>query len=173
MALGILDGKPFDSPIHEGILLTCMLEFLPYDDSDKSEFSEERFHSYLSRLNDEIIEEKRRMEPPESESPNQMLMQIQQTLGQIASARRSAHSVLFGTRPDISWAMPFYSHVAAYNTSPNGRFATRSTPARYVGPDFRGLAGSARSTCASDGRPVACDPTATSGRRTGPSTRRP
>ena len=63
MALGILDGKPFDSPIHEGILLTCMLEFLPYDDSDKSEFSEERFHSYLSRLNDEIIEEKRRMEP--------------------------------------------------------------------------------------------------------------
>jgi hypothetical protein len=40
-----------------------MLEFLPYDDSDKSEFSEERFHSYLSRLNDEIIEEKRRMEP--------------------------------------------------------------------------------------------------------------
>ena len=33
MALGILDGKPFDSPIHEGILLTCMLEFLPYDDS--------------------------------------------------------------------------------------------------------------------------------------------
>ena len=83
MALGILDGKPFDSPIHEGILLTCMLEFLPYDDSDKSEFSEGRFHSYLSRLNDEIIEEKRRTEPPESESPNQMLMQIQQTLGQM------------------------------------------------------------------------------------------
>ena len=24
MALGILDGKPFDSPVHEGILLTCM-----------------------------------------------------------------------------------------------------------------------------------------------------
>ena len=24
MALGILDGKPFDSPIHEGILLTCV-----------------------------------------------------------------------------------------------------------------------------------------------------
>jgi len=46
MALGILDGKPFDSPVHEGILLTCMLELLPYDDSDKSEFSEERFHSY-------------------------------------------------------------------------------------------------------------------------------
>ena len=38
MALGILDGKPFDSPVHEGILLTCMLELLPYDDSDKSEF---------------------------------------------------------------------------------------------------------------------------------------
>ena len=31
MALGILDGKPFDSPVHEGILLTCMLELLPYD----------------------------------------------------------------------------------------------------------------------------------------------
>ena len=60
MALGILDGKPFDSPIHEGILLTCMLEFLPYDDSDKSEFSQEGFHSYMSKLNDEIIEERRR-----------------------------------------------------------------------------------------------------------------
>ena len=44
MAVGILDGKPFDSPIHEGILLTCMLELLrlPYDDSDKSEFSHAR-----------------------------------------------------------------------------------------------------------------------------------
>ena len=36
MALGILDGKPFDSPVHEGILLTCMLEILPYDDSDNA-----------------------------------------------------------------------------------------------------------------------------------------
>ena len=44
MAVGILDGKPFDSPIHMGILLTRMLEILPYDDSDKSEFSQERFH---------------------------------------------------------------------------------------------------------------------------------
>ena len=84
MALGILDGKPFDSPVHEGILLTCMLELLPYDDSDKSEFSQERFHSYLSGLNNEIIEERRRTEPPEPESPNQTLMQIQQTLGQLA-----------------------------------------------------------------------------------------
>ena len=50
MALGILDGKPFDSPVHEGILLTCMLEILPYDDSDNSEFSQERFHSYMSEL---------------------------------------------------------------------------------------------------------------------------
>ena len=83
MALGILDGKPFDSPVHEGILLTCMLELLPYDDSDKSEFSQERFHSYLSELNNEIIEEKRRTEPPEPESPNQTLVQIQQTLGQL------------------------------------------------------------------------------------------
>jgi hypothetical protein len=38
MALGMLDGGPFDSPIHEGILLTCMIEMLPYVDSDKSEF---------------------------------------------------------------------------------------------------------------------------------------
>ena len=60
MALGILDSKPFVSPIHEGILLTCMLELLPYDDSDNSEFSQERFHSYMSELNDEIIEERRR-----------------------------------------------------------------------------------------------------------------
>ena len=60
MAVGILDGKPFDSPVHEGILLTCMLEILPYDDSDNSEFSQERFHSYMSKLNDEIIEERRR-----------------------------------------------------------------------------------------------------------------
>ena len=50
MALGILDGKPFDSPVHEGILLTCMLEILPYDDSDNSEFSQERFHSYILLL---------------------------------------------------------------------------------------------------------------------------
>ena len=50
MALGILDGKPFDSPVHEGILLTCMLEILPYDDSDNSEFSQERFHSYICLL---------------------------------------------------------------------------------------------------------------------------
>lgn len=47
MALGILDGKPFDSPVHEGILLTCMLELLPYDDSDKSEFSESRLTNSL------------------------------------------------------------------------------------------------------------------------------
>jgi hypothetical protein len=84
MALGILDGKPFDSPIHEGILLTCMLELLPYDDSDKSEFSEERFHSYLSRLNDEIIEEERKKEPPELESAYDILLQLQRSVGQMA-----------------------------------------------------------------------------------------
>ena len=38
MALGILDGGPFDSPIHGDILLTCMIEMLPYVDSDKPEF---------------------------------------------------------------------------------------------------------------------------------------
>ena len=85
MAVGILDSKPFVSPIHEGILLTCMLEFLPYDDSDKSEFSQERFHSYMSKLNDEIIEERRRAEPPGPELPNQTLMEIQQTLGQVVN----------------------------------------------------------------------------------------
>ena len=85
MALGILDSKPFVSPIHEGILLTCMLEILPYDDSDNSEFSQERFHSYMSKLNDEIIEERRRAEPPGPELPNQTLMEIQQTLGQVVN----------------------------------------------------------------------------------------
>ena len=84
MALGILDGKPFDSPVHEGILLTCMLELLPYDDSDKSEFSEERLHSYLSRLNDEIIEEERKKEPPELESAYDILLQLQRSVGQMA-----------------------------------------------------------------------------------------
>ena len=84
MALGILDGKPFDSPVHEGILITCMLELLPYDDSDKSEFSEERFHSYLSRLNDEIIEEERKKEPPELESAYDILLQLQRSVGQMA-----------------------------------------------------------------------------------------
>ena len=96
MALGILDGKPFDSPVHEGILLTCMLELLPYDDSDKSEFSEERFHSYLSRLNDEIIEEDRKKEPLEPESQNQMLMQIQQALGQMAGQMKELQSSVTG-----------------------------------------------------------------------------
>ena len=85
MALGILDGKPFDSPIHEGILLTCMLEFLPYDDSDKSEFSEERLHGFLSELHDEIIEEeKRKEEPAEPDSAYHILLQLQQTVGQMA-----------------------------------------------------------------------------------------
>jgi hypothetical protein len=27
VALGILDDKPFDSPIHEGILLTCITKY--------------------------------------------------------------------------------------------------------------------------------------------------
>jgi hypothetical protein len=40
MALGILDGKPFDSPIHEGILLTCMLEFLPTKRSGSKSLSD-------------------------------------------------------------------------------------------------------------------------------------
>ena len=61
MALGILDGEPYDSPIHEGILLTCMIisEMLPYVDSDKSEFSGEVFEGFLRDLADEINEEER------------------------------------------------------------------------------------------------------------------
>ena len=62
-----------------------MLELLPYDDSDKSEFSQEGFHSYMSKLNDEIIEERRIEEPPEPELPNQTLTEIQQTLGQVVN----------------------------------------------------------------------------------------
>ena len=57
MAMGMLSGGAVPpAPIHENTLLALMFELLPYDDSDKSEFSEERFHSYLSRLNDEIID---------------------------------------------------------------------------------------------------------------------
>jgi hypothetical protein len=96
MAVGILDDKPFVSPIHEGILLHCMLELLPYDDSDKSEFSQERFHSCMSKLNDEIIEERRRAEPPEPELPNQTLIQIQQTLGQVAGQLKELQSSVMG-----------------------------------------------------------------------------
>jgi hypothetical protein len=67
------------APIHTDILLALMFELLPYDNSDKSEFSEERFCEFLSDLNDEIIEEeKRREEPPEPESANLILLQIQQ-----------------------------------------------------------------------------------------------
>jgi len=104
MALGILDGKPFDSPVHEGILVTCMLELLPYDDSDKPEFSEERFHSYLSRL-----EEERKKEPPEPESQNQTLMQIQQALGQMAGQMKELQSSVTGI-----------SHTGRYER-PSGR----------------------------------------------------
>jgi uncharacterized membrane protein YccC len=63
------------------------MELLPYENSDKSGFSEGRFHSFLSELNDEIIEEeKRREEPPDPESSSQMLMQIQQTLKEVQSS---------------------------------------------------------------------------------------
>ena len=46
----------------------------------------------MSKLNDEIIEERRRTEPPEPESPNQTLMQIQQTLGQMAGQMKELQS---------------------------------------------------------------------------------
>ena len=65
--------------------MTLMFELLPYDYSDRSEFSEERLHGLLSDLNGEIIEEEeRRKEPPDPESANHILRQIQQTVGQVA-----------------------------------------------------------------------------------------
>ena len=73
-----------------------MLELLPYDDSDKSEFSQEGFHSYMSKLNDEIIEERRIEEPPEPELPNQTLTEIQQTLGQVAVQLKGLQSSVTG-----------------------------------------------------------------------------
>ena len=51
-----------------------MFELLPYDYSDRPEFSEEGFHGFLSDLNDEIIEEeKHRKEPPDPESANHII----------------------------------------------------------------------------------------------------
>ena len=85
MAMGMMSGGAVPSaPIHEDILLALMFELLPYDNSDKSEFSEERLHSYLSGLNDEIIEEKRKKEPPELGSAYDILLQLQQSVGQMA-----------------------------------------------------------------------------------------
>ena len=81
VAMGMSSGAA--APIHTDTLLTFMFELLPYEDSDKSEFSEGMFHSFLSTL---IEEEKRREEPPEPESSNQMLMQIQQTLKEVRSS---------------------------------------------------------------------------------------
>ena len=73
VAMGMSPGTA--APIHTNTLLALMFELLPYDNSDKSEFSEERFHNFLSELNDEIIEEeKRRKKPPEPESANHILL---------------------------------------------------------------------------------------------------
>ena len=72
-----------------------MFELVPYENSDRSEFSEEGLHGFLSDLNDEIIEEeKRREEPPDPESSSQMLMQIQQTLGQVVGQMKEVQSSL-------------------------------------------------------------------------------
>ena len=91
MAMGV--SSKAAAPIHTDILLTLMLELLPYENSDKSEFSEERFHGFLSALNDEIIEEeKRRKEPPDPESANHILLQIQQTVGQMAGQMKELQS---------------------------------------------------------------------------------
>ena len=86
VAMGMSPGTA--APIHSDTLLTLMLELLvelegPYENSDKSDFSEEGLHSFLRKLNDEIIEERRIEEPPGPEPPNQTLMQIQETLGQV------------------------------------------------------------------------------------------
>ena len=68
-----------------------MFELVPYENSDRSEFSEEGFHGFLSDLNDEIIEEeKRRKEPPDPESANHILLQIQQTVGQMAGQMKDS-----------------------------------------------------------------------------------
>jgi len=48
MAMGVSseDGSAPAAPIHTDILLTLMVDLLPYENSDKSEFSEERFHGF-------------------------------------------------------------------------------------------------------------------------------
>ena len=70
-----------------------MFDLVPYENSDRSEFSEEGFHGFLSDLNDEIIEEeKRRKEPPDPESANHILLQIQQTVGQMAGQMKELPS---------------------------------------------------------------------------------
>ena len=60
------------------------------------DFSEEGLHSFLRKLNDEIIEERRRAEPPGPELPNQTLMEIQQTLGQVAVQLKGLQSSVTG-----------------------------------------------------------------------------
>ena len=92
MALGILDGEPYDSPIQEGILLTCMIEMLPYVDSDKSEFSEEVVEEFLRDLADEINEEERGEEPPKGESERHILLQLQQSMGQVVGQLKELQS---------------------------------------------------------------------------------
>ncbi|EGB05240.1 hypothetical protein AURANDRAFT_72281 [Aureococcus anophagefferens] len=92
MALGILDGEPYDSPIQEGILLTCMVEMLPYVDSDKSEFSDEVFEGFLRDPADEINEEERGEEPPKGESERHILLQLQQSMGQVVGQLKELQS---------------------------------------------------------------------------------
>ena len=62
VAMGMSPGTA--APIHTNTLLALIFELLPYDNSDKSDFSEERFHNFLSELHDEIIEEEKRREEP-------------------------------------------------------------------------------------------------------------
>ena len=59
VAMGMSPGTA--APIHSDTLLTLMLELLvelegPYENSDKSDFSEEGLHSFLRKLNDEMID---------------------------------------------------------------------------------------------------------------------
>ena len=51
----------------------------------------------MSDLNDEIIEEeKRRKQPPDPESANHILLQIQQTVGQMAGQMKELQSSVTG-----------------------------------------------------------------------------
>ena len=99
VAMGMSPGTA--APIHSDTLLTLMLELLvelegPYENSDESDFSEEGLHSFLCKLNDEIIEERRIEEPPEPEPPNQALTQIQKTLGQVVGQLKELQSSVRG-----------------------------------------------------------------------------
>ena len=69
-----------------------MIEMLPYVDSDKSEFSEEVVEEFLRDLADEINEEERGEEPPKGESERHILLQLQQSMGQVVGQLKELQS---------------------------------------------------------------------------------